>query len=109
VSTDDTSPADAGPVVQRGVRRLAPERLEQPDLKVILAVYRANATFGIDLPFLVSPRQQKRARALAARGLLKAGSVRMAPNPEGFDGYMVTQAGIDAYNSALARHESPNA
>lgn len=80
--------------------------LERPDLRIIREVYCANAEFGLDMPYMVSPRSMKRAKALAELGLLKAHNVKMFPNPEGWDGFSVTQAGIDAYNSALRSNKS---
>jgi len=73
--------------------------LEKPDMRIILDVYRANAEFG--MPYLLPERKWKRAAKLEERGLLRKKAGVMQPAP-GCSGYVVTNAGIEAYSVALA-------
>jgi hypothetical protein len=75
--------------------------LTKTDARIIRWVAIAFEQFGV--PFLLSPRYWKRAKALADRGLLKAGDCKIVPAEEGCDGYLPTQAGIDAYNAQLPK------
>lgn len=77
----------------------ADEQLSKGDRLIIRQVYHAYAEFG--MPFLLSPKWWKRADALAKRGLLKAAGLKIMPPSPGCDGYLPTDAGIDAYNAAL--------
>lgn len=72
--------------------------LEKPDMRIILDVYKANEEFG--MPYLLPTRMWKRAARLEERGLLDAKS-RPVPPQLGCAGYVVTVAGIEAYNATL--------
>lgn len=74
--------------------------LESADMTVIRQVYAAQVQFG-GTPFLPARKWWKRAKALAERGLLKAGNLNIVPREEGCDGYTVTESGIDAYNAQI--------
>jgi len=84
-----------------------PTNLHAADRSILLQVYRYNVAaveqWGMPpgTPFLPAPTRQKRAKALAAVGLLKPGKTDLQPNPEGWDSYTITQEGIDAYNAAM--------
>ena len=82
--------------------------LETADLRVLLRVYHANV-HAIEIgmpagtPFLFDGRSWKRARALCVSGHLKLHDVGMAPPIESLVPVTITQAGIDAYNAAIAK------
>lgn len=78
------------------------------DLRVLLRVYQANAHavqigLPVGTPFLFDGRSWRRARALCASGLLKLHDVGMSPPIESWVPVTITQAGIDAYNAAIAK------
>lgn len=76
--------------------------LENPDMRIILEVYRANSEFG--MPYLLPNRKWKRAAKLEDRGMLKKISQVLPPSP-GCGGYVVTRLGIDAYNASLTHNK----
>lgn len=76
------------------------EPLKPADSTLIRQVHSANSAHPG--PFLPNPSKMKRAARLAERGLLTDANVKLAPNPENWRAYYVTEAGINAYNATLA-------
>lgn len=59
------------------------------------------------MPYLLPERKWKRAAKLEERGLLKKEAEVLPPTP-GCGGYVVTKAGIEAYNAALTPNGGGN-
>lgn len=74
--------------------------LEKADMRILYQVYQAYVEFH--MPLLLSPYQWKRAAKLAEKGFLQ-NEGNLPTLGKGCAAYLITQAGINAYNMETKR------